>query len=114
MSIWLTRFFQRRSLQLAEQLPGLIKTEVSRVTAKPGGQSRFLMMYEMYFDSAETFHAALLTEPGLELIAALKPWSDKKLITWFYADTFEEESGVWKDIVAAEVIYPTEETSHDE
>jgi hypothetical protein len=26
-------------------------------------------------------------------MAALKPWADAKIITWFFAETFEEETG---------------------
>lgn len=90
----LETFFSRTHLPLAEQLPGLLKSEVSRVTGKPGGESRFHLMYELYFASEESFHLALHSGPGLQLIQALKSWSDAHLVTWFYAHAFEEESGV--------------------
>ena len=37
-------FFNSTHLQLAEQLPGLVRTELNRVAGKPGGQSRFYLM----------------------------------------------------------------------
>lgn len=89
----LESFFSQVHLPLAERLPGLIKSEVGRVAAKPGGESRFHLMYELYFESRDWFDRALFTEPGQELMAALKPWAEAKVITWFYADTFEEETG---------------------
>ncbi len=83
-------FFSETHLQLAEKLPGLRKSEVSRVTGKPGGESRFHLMYELYFDSEGDFKRALVSEIGLALMQALKPWGEAKVITWFYAEAFEE------------------------
>lgn len=85
-------FFSETHLQLAEKLPGLRQSEVSRVTGKPGGESRFQLMYELYFDSEIAFQQALATEIGGQFMAALKPWADAKIITWFYADAFVESA----------------------
>lgn len=85
-------FFSNTHLQLAEQMPSLQKSEVSRIAGRPGGDSRFHLMYELYFDSAKDFFHDLGTDPGRMLMAALKEWSDAKLITWFYAESFEEEA----------------------
>ena len=83
-------FFSNTHLQLAEQLPGLLKSEVSRVAGRPGGESRFHLMYELYFDSDKVFFRDLASEPGQRLMTALKVWGDAKLLTWFYAESFEE------------------------
>lgn len=83
-------FFANTHLQLAERLPTLIKSEVSRVDGKPGGESRFYLMYELYFESRESFEDAIKSKIGLQLIQALKPWGDERLITWFYSDSFTE------------------------
>ena len=90
------QFFANTHLPLAEQLPGLIKSEVSRVSHKPGGQSRFVLMYELYFESEETLQAAFVTRVGIQLIQALQPWADARIISWFYAEAFEEEAGLWR------------------
>ena len=85
-------FFSSVHLQLAERLPGLVSSEVSRVSGKPGGESRFHLMYELYFESEDAFYSALGSEPGRKLMAALIEWYDAKLITWFYAEAWEEEA----------------------
>lgn len=87
----LETFFSKTHLPLAEQLPGLIKSEVGRVTGKPGGQSRFHLIYELTFNTEDDFHQALASEPGVQLMRALLPWANARLITWFYTDAFEEE-----------------------
>lgn len=86
----LDTFFSETHLPLSEQLPGLIKSEVGRITGKPGGQSRYHMMYELYFASEKEFALALASPPGQQLMAALKPWADAKLLNWFYSDSYEE------------------------
>lgn len=86
----LETFFSETHLQLAEKLPGLVKTEVGRVGGKPGGQSRYHLIYELYFRDQDDFFMALASEPGRSLMAALTDWAEAKLITWFYADCFEE------------------------
>lgn len=88
----LENFFSGTNLPLAEQLPGLLRTEVSRISDKPGGQSRFHLMYELYFESREAFTVALATEPGLALMQALKQWDEARIVTMFYAESFAEEA----------------------
>jgi uncharacterized protein (TIGR02118 family) len=84
--------FSQTHLPAAEKLPGLLKTEVSRITGQPGGASRYLLMYELYFKSRNDFQAAFYSEPGRVIMEALRPWWEAGLITWFYADSFEEEA----------------------
>lgn len=86
----LESFFSSTHLQLAEQLPGLVKSEVSRVMGKPGGESRFHLAYSLYFASEASFQLSMVSEPGLQLVQALKPWADMGLIAWYYAEAFEE------------------------
>ena len=83
-------FFSETHLPLAEQLPGLVKTEVSWIKGKPGGQSRFYMMYELYFENESAWRASLLSEAGVKMMQAIKPWGDQKIITWFFSETYEE------------------------
>ena len=86
----LENFFSGTHLALAEQLPGLLKREVSRVVCKPGGESRFHLMYELYFESQVTFFQALESEAGQALMAALVEWDKARLITWFYSESWDE------------------------
>lgn len=83
-------FFSGTHLQLAEKLPGLQRSELSRVVGKPGGASRFHLMYELYFESQEAFFQALTSQAGVQLLAALNEWAQARLVTWFYAESFEE------------------------
>lgn len=89
----LEAFFSSTHLPLAEQLPGLLKTAVTRIKSKPGGQSRFHLLYELYFEDEAAYHAAFLSEPGLTLLSALQPWASAKLVTWFAGECWEEEAG---------------------
>ncbi len=84
------QFFSSTHLALAEQLPNLVKREVSRIVRKPGGQCRYTLMFELYFASEDTFLEAIATPIGIQLIQALTPWADAKIITWFFAEAFEE------------------------
>ncbi len=86
----LETFFSYTHLPLAEQLPGLVKSEVSRITGQPGGESRFHLAYTLYFSSEASFQLSLASPVGIQMIQALKPWSAAGLITWYYADAFEE------------------------
>ena len=87
----LEQFFSQTHLPLAEALPGLQRREVSRISHKPGGESRFHLMFELYFQSKSSFEVAMKTPSGIALIEALMPWAEAKIITWFFADTFMED-----------------------
>ncbi len=90
----LDAFFSNVHLQLAEQLPGLVKTEISRVMGKPAGESRFYLTYELYFESKTAFEDAMKSKPGVQLMMNLAPWAQKRLVTWFYSESFEEAAGL--------------------
>lgn len=88
--ISLDNFFNDVHLPLAESLPGLRKRELARVMSKPGGESRFYLMFELYFDSEEAWLEGLETKAGVDLMRELLPWAEARIITWFYAETYEE------------------------
>ena len=90
----LEQFFSQTNLPLAEQLPGLAHREVSRISHKPGGESRYHLMFELYFDTKESFELAMASPIGVKLIEALMPWAEAKIITWFFADSFREGMGL--------------------
>ena len=93
----LEEFFSGTHLPLAEQLPGLLKSEVSRVLGKPGGESRFHLMYELYFESQAAFFQGLESDAGRQLMAALVEWDKARLITWYYSESWDEATGEWGD-----------------
>ena len=49
---------------LAQKMPGLRKLEVSRFTGSPGGEPKFYLMAEMYFEDKGAMFAALGSEEG--------------------------------------------------
>ncbi len=81
-------FFANTHRALVEALPELRRFEVSRITSQPFGQSRFHLMVEAYFDDEKAWLQAQLSEAGIALMNALKPWAEDRLITWFYAESF--------------------------
>ncbi len=87
----LENFFSGTHLPLLEGLPGLRAVAVSRVVGQPTGQSRFTLVVEATFDDQRALETALLSETGLALMNALRPWAENKLIAWYYADSFVEE-----------------------
>jgi len=84
-------FFSSTHLPLLESLPGLRAVEVSRVLGQPMGQSRFTLTVEATFDSQPALEAALMTEAGMALMNALRPWAENRLIAWYYADSFSSD-----------------------
>lgn len=49
---------------LAKKMPGLKKLEVCRFTGSPGGEPKFYMMAELYFDTKEAMMSALASPEG--------------------------------------------------
>jgi len=49
---------------LAKNMPGLKRFELSRMSGSPGGEPKFYMMAELYFDDQEAMFAALGSEEG--------------------------------------------------
>ncbi len=50
---------------LARKVPGLKKLEVSHITGSPGGDPKFYMMAELYFESKDAMMAALNSDEGM-------------------------------------------------
>ncbi len=86
----LEAFFTNTHLPLVEVLPGLRRLEISRITGQPLGSSRFHMMVEAYFDSEAAMRQGFVSQPGVAMMNALRPWAEERLIAWFYADSFAE------------------------
>ncbi len=49
---------------LAKKMPGLKKMEVCHFTGSPGGEAKFYMMAELYFDTKEAMTSALGSPEG--------------------------------------------------
>lgn len=58
------KHFTEIHVPLVHKMPGLRKLEVSRFTGSPGGEPRFYLMAELYFDDKGAMFAALGSEEG--------------------------------------------------
>lgn len=90
-------FFTETHLPLVESLPGLRRLEISRITSQPLGKSRFYLMVEAYFDSETAMREGFVSQPGVAMMNALRPWAEERLIAWFYADSFAEDKEMVTD-----------------
>jgi uncharacterized protein (TIGR02118 family) len=51
-------------MPLVAVIPGLVKSEVSKLKALPGTESGFYMMTEMYYENMDSFNAAMASPEG--------------------------------------------------
>jgi uncharacterized protein (TIGR02118 family) len=77
-------------LKLVEKIPGLRKTEWTRITASPGGAAPYYMMFEMYFDNMDAYKAAMRSEENKIAGADLMSFA-KDLVTLMVAESYEDE-----------------------
>ena len=57
-------YYKEIHTPLAKKMPGLKKLEVCRFTGSPGGEPKFYMMAELYFDTKEAMMSALGSHEG--------------------------------------------------
>jgi len=51
-------------MPIVAKIPGLIKSEVSKLKALPGSENKYYMMTEMYYDDMDAFNAAMASPEG--------------------------------------------------
>jgi uncharacterized protein (TIGR02118 family) len=51
-------------MPFVEKIPGLLKTELSKLSGLPGQESRFFMMAEMYFDNMDSLNEGMASPEG--------------------------------------------------
>lgn len=77
-------------IPLVERIPGILKTEWTRFLASPQGEAPYYMMYEMYFDSMESYTIAMKSEENKAAGQDLMSFA-KDLVTLMIAETYEDE-----------------------
>ena len=77
-------------LRLVEKIPGLRKTEWTRIMAAPGGAAPYYMMFEMYFDNMDMYKAAMRSEENKAAGADLMSFA-KDIVTLMVAESYEDE-----------------------
>jgi len=58
------KHYFEKHMPLVAAIPGLIKSEVSKVKALPGTESNYYLMTEMYYDDMDAFNAAMGSAEG--------------------------------------------------
>jgi len=58
------KHYQEIHAPQAMKMPGLQKFELSHMTGSPGGEPKFYMMAELYFENKEAMFGALNSEEG--------------------------------------------------
>ncbi len=58
------RHYREIHTPLAKKIPGLVKLEVSHMTGSPGGEPKYYMTAELYFDNKAAMMAGLNSDEG--------------------------------------------------
>ncbi len=58
------KHYQEIHAPLAKKMPGLQKFELSHMTGSPGGEPKYYMMAELYFENKEAMFSSLKSEEG--------------------------------------------------
>jgi uncharacterized protein (TIGR02118 family) len=77
-------------LPLIEKIPGLRRTELSRITGAPRGEAPFYLMYEMYFDDVEAYNQAMQSDENKAAGKDLMSFA-RDIVTLMIADAYEDE-----------------------
>jgi len=75
---------------LVEKIPGLRKTELSRITGAPRGEAPFYLMYEMYFDDMDAYNRAMASDENKAAGKDLMSFA-KDIVMMMIADAYEDE-----------------------
>ncbi len=75
---------------LVEKIPGLRKTEWTRMLAAPDGTAPYYMMYEIYFENMATYQAALQSPENKAAAKDLMTFAGG-LVTLLLAESYEDE-----------------------
>ena len=51
-------------MPLVAKIPGLVRSEVSKLKVLPGTESGYYLMTEMYYDDMDSFNAAMASPEG--------------------------------------------------
>lgn len=72
-------------MQLVEKIPGLLKTEVSKLSGLPGQDNRFHLMAEMYFEDMDKLNAGMASPEGKATARDLMSFA-KEYVIMFYGE----------------------------
>ena len=72
-------------MPLVEKIPGLLKTEVSKLSGMPGQDSRYHLMAEMYFEDMDQLNAGMASPEGKTTARDLMSFA-KEYVIMFYGE----------------------------
>ncbi len=58
------KHYFEKHMPLVAAIPGLIRSEVSKLNPMPGTEQQYYIMAEMYYDDMDSFNAAMATPEG--------------------------------------------------
>ncbi len=76
---------------IANDTPGLVRTELAKVTRMMTGEPAYHVIAELYFDSVESMKAAFKTDTWRESGDNLRAWGGMELVTMFTAQVVDDE-----------------------
>ncbi len=74
---------------IVDETPGLVRTEIAKVTRMMVGEPAYYLLAELYFDSVESMKAAFKTDPWRASGENLQSWGGMDLVTMFTAEVVE-------------------------
>lgn len=75
---------------IVNDTPGLVRTELAKVTRMTVGEPAYYLLAELYFDSVESMKAAFKTEPWRASGDNLQSWGGMDLVTMFTAEVVDD------------------------
>ena len=75
---------------IVDETPGLVRTEIAKVTRMMVGEPAYYLLAELYFDSVESMKAAFKTDPWRASGENLQSWGGMDLVTMFTAEVVEQ------------------------
>ncbi len=58
------KHYFEKHMPLVEKIPGLLKSEVSKLKDLPGTETNYYLMTEMYYEDMDSFNAAMASPEG--------------------------------------------------
>lgn len=82
------RYFEEH-LPLAAKMPGLRRSEVSRIIGGPGGDSEYYLQAELYFDDIDALKAAMASPEGKAAAKDVMSFA-RDIVTMMFAEVTEK------------------------
>ena len=75
---------------IVDETPGLVRSEIAKVTRMMLGEPAYYLMAELYFSDVESMKAAFKTDPWRASGENLQSWGGMDLVTMFTAEVVEQ------------------------